>query len=308
MTRSGGYSVFISLPSFFRHLRFTECLLPATRGGSGTRGSIDHPRWLLSLVLTLGLGLPVPAAGAGLADQVGATFALMIEEFVGAFPPAEGMVVAVEDNVLYFDLTAGDGVKPGQEFTVFRKGEVFRHPLTNRPLGRFEEYLGYAQVYRVHPRFTEARYIPLNGRPQARAEDGVRITRARIKVAVAPLLDLTRSGADLRRVPYLIGRALEGSKRFQVVDPLKITSLLDSQKARVEQLLVDAGQGVRLGRALNVAGWIVPIVMERGAVTYLDATWISAVTGTALFSKRQPLTRPEPAQEQRFPWESPAVD
>ncbi len=258
--------------------------------------------------LALALVLAAVPAGAGLADRVGATFALLAQEFIDAFPPVQGMVVAVEGDVIYLDLTAKSGVQPGQEFTVFRKGEVFRHPTTNQPLGRFEEYLGYAQVRRVFQQYSEAAYLPLDGSPRARPEDGVRITRGRIRVAVAPLLDLTQSGADLRRVPYLIGSALERSKRFQVADPLAVSTLLETERTRVEEMLINPEKVVRLGRSLEVTGWIVPVLLERRGTIYLDATWISAVTGTALFSKRRALARPEPAEEQRFPWEPPAED
>lgn len=260
------------------------------------------------LALLLTLTLQAGPAAAGLADRVGVTFALMTQEFLEVFPPLEGLVVALEGDLVYLDLAARDGVRAGQEFTVFRKGEVFRHPLTNQPLGRFEEHLGYAQVRRVYPRFSEARYVPIDGRPRPRPEDGVRITRGRIKVAVAPILDLTQSGADLRRVPYLIGSALERTARFQVVDPLAVTDLLEADRTRAEELLVSRDKAVRLGERLEVTGWVIPVLMERGGVTYLDATWISAVTGTALFSRRQALARPEPAEEQRFPWEPRALD
>ena len=261
----------------------------------------------LFLPLVLGLLAPTPAE-AGIADRVGVTFALMLQEFVDAFPPAEGLVVAVDGDLVYLDLAAKSGVQPGQEFTVFRKGEVFRHPLTNQPLGRFEEYLGYAQVRRVFPQFSEARYIPLDGRPPVRPEDGARITRGRIKVAIAPLLDLTQAGADVRRVPWLIGGTLERSKRFQVADPLAVSTLLETERTRVEELLISPEKVTRLGQTLEVVGWLVPVLLERGRTTYLDVTWISAVTGTALFSRRQVLARPEPAEEQRFPWEPPAED
>lgn len=249
-----------------------------------------------------------PPAIAGLADQVGTTFLLMVDEFLKAFPAVEGLVVAVEEDRLYMDLSEKDGIQPGQEFTVFRKGEVFRHPLTEKPLGRYEEYLGYAQVLRVFPTFSEARYLPLNGRSRARPEDGVRITRGRIRVAVAPTLDLTRSGADIRRVPYLIAVTLERTKRFQAVDPQQVADLFVTEGVKVETLLVSPERAVQFRRALEVAGVLVPVLLTRGGVTYLDVTWISAVTGTALFSKRRVLARPEPAEEQRFPWEPRAVD
>ena len=239
---------------------------------------------------------------------MGATFAQMVDEFLKAFPAVEGLVVAVEGNRVYMDLSTKDGIQEGQEFTVFRKGEVFRHPITQQPLGRYEEHLGYAQVLRVFPGYSEARYIPLNGKPRARPEDGVRITRGRIRVAVAPALDLTQARADLRRVPYLIAIALERTKRFRVVDPQRVADLFAREGVQIEALILSPDRFAKLGPDLEVAGWLVPVIMARAGLTYLDVTWISAVTGTALFSKRRVLAQPEPAEEQRFPWEPRAAD
>lgn len=272
------------------------------------RGSIKRAVGAIAVgLLVLSLAFPAPAR-AGLADQIGATFARMMEEFLKAFRAVEGLVVAVEGDRLYMDLSEKDGVQEALEFTVFRKGEVFRHPLTRKPLGRYEEHLGYAQVRRVFPSYSEARYIPLNGAPRVRPEDGVRITRGRIRVAVAPVLDLTRARADLRRVPYMLGGALERSGRFLVADPQRVIDHFATEGVRVEALLVSPDKVVPLGRALEVAGFLVPVTLARGGVTYLDATWISAITGTALVSRRRPLARPEPQEEQRFPWEPRPAD
>src|SRR6266496_2495632 len=104
------------------------------------------------------------SAWAGAADQVGATFGLMLHDVVGAFPAVEGLVVAVDGEQLYMDLAQKDGVQPGQEFTIFRKGDVFRHPATGQPMGHFEDILGYAQVKRVQPGFSEALYVASSGR------------------------------------------------------------------------------------------------------------------------------------------------
>jgi hypothetical protein len=57
-----------------------------------------------------------------------------------------------------------------------------------------------------------------------------------------------------------------------------------------------------------VTGWLVPVLLERRGVTYLDVTWVSAVTGAALFSRRMAITRAGGAGEQRFPWEPRAED
>lgn len=260
------------------------------------------------------LALPRPAA-AGLADQVGVTFASMVGEFVKAFPAMEGRVVAVEGDHLSVNLSEKDGLRKGQELVVFRKGEVFRHPITLHPLGRYEEQLGYAKVQQVFPDRSEAQFIPLDGKPEARAggagvrpEDGVRITRGRIRLAVAPVLDLTRSGADLRRVPYLLAVSLERTKRFQVADPQRVADMFATERVPVEILYMKPERFVQLGRAAEVEGWLVPVLLERAGTRYLDVAWISAITGTALFSARRVLARPAPAEEQRFPWEPRAGD
>jgi len=136
----------------------------------------------------------------------------------------------------------------------------------------------------------------------------VRITRGRIKIAITPVLDLAQSKADLRRVPYLLATILERSKRFQVTDPLAVGEIFAPGGTRVEEVLGLPDRATRLAKTLEVAGWLVPVVLERRGVTYLDMTWVSAVTGTALFSRRQPLVAPSVAEEQRFPWEPPVED
>jgi len=47
----------------------------------------------------------------------------------------------------------------------------------------------------------------------------------------------------------------------------------------------------------------VPLLLERRGTTYLDVTYISAITGTALFSRRLPLVSTSGGEDQRFPWE-----
>ena len=270
---------------------------------SGRVRGLRRGRSVLVAVAMVSLLAWMAPGWAGVADEVGATFGLMLQDVVGAFPPVEGLVVAVEGEQIYIDLTQKDGVQQGQEFTIFRKGEVFRHPTTGRALGRYEDILGYAQVTRVLPQFSEAAYVPLPDRPKPKTEDGVRITRGRIRVAVAPPTDLTKTSADLRRVSYMIAHALDETKRFQSPDPSVVQDLLISQKTRSEELLVRPDRAVAAARALEVTGWIVPVLLERRGVTYLDVTWVSGITGKALFSRRVALVRAESVAEQRFPWE-----
>jgi len=249
-----------------------------------------------------------PLAHAGMADRIAATFGPMADDLVKAFQPTEGFVLDRDGDRIYFDVGEEKGVQVGQEFTVYRKGDAFRHPVTGKPLGRYEDILGYAQVRRVLPHLAEAVFIPLADRPEPRPEDGVRISRGRIRVAIAPVLDLAASEADVRRVPYLLATVLEASKRFQVVDPLAVSDAIANQNVRVEEILGRPERSVPLGRTLEISGWLVPILVRRGAVTYLDTTWVSAITGTALFSRREALINVTATEEQRFPWEPVSED
>ena len=113
-------------------------------------------RVLAGCALVAILTLP---AQAGLADRVGATFGLMADEFVKAFEPLQGVVVAVEGDTVYLDLGEPSGVQVGQEFAVFRRGEAFRHPITGKQLGHYENILGHAQVRRVQAEFSEAIFV-----------------------------------------------------------------------------------------------------------------------------------------------------
>ena len=260
------------------------------------------------LIAALLLLVPRGPARAGLADRIGATFGLMANEFVKAFQPIEGLVVGIDGAGMYLDVGESAGGQIGQEFTIYRPGEPFYHPRTGRLLGHFEDVLGQAQVRRVQPQFSEAVFVPAEGAPPPRRADGARITRGRITVAVAPVLDLTGADADTRRVPFLLATALEGSKRFQVADPLTVGDLFANGAVRVEEMLARPERAIRAAKSLDVAGWVVPVLLERRGVTYLDVTWISSITGTALFSRRQPLLRESGAEEQRFPWEPRVED
>jgi len=276
-----------------------------TGRGRGVAAARGRARGLgaVALALTLGLALAPAPARAGMADRIGATFALMAAEFVKVAQPMEGVVVAVDGDLIFVDLGRKAGAQVGQELTIFRKGDVFYHPVTGRPLGRYEDVLGWAQLRRVEEEFSEGVFYPAPDKPAPRPEDGARVSRARLRVAITPLLDLTDSRADFRRVPYLFASVLERSRRFQVVDPLAVRDMFASAGLRVEEVLARPERAARAARNLEIVGWIVPVLLERGGVTYLDVTWISAITGAPLLSRRQPILPEAPTAEPRFPWE-----
>ena len=151
----------------------------------------------------------------------------------------------MEGPEIFLDVNAETGAVLGQEYTIFRKGEPFAHPITGKVLGRYEEVLGHALVLRVYPRFSAARYLALPETPRPRPADGARITRARIRVAVTPVMDMTGTQADIRRVPFLVAAGLEQTKRFQVVDPLAVSELFASGSVKIEDVLARPERAMR---------------------------------------------------------------
>jgi len=117
-------------------------------------------------------------------------------------------------------------------------------------------------VQRVEEGFSEALFVPARARTSP-SRDGVRITRGRIKVAVAPPTDLTSNRADLRRVAFMLALAMDQTKRFQSVDPGHVSEILLNSKTRSEELLVRPDRAVALGKPLEVTGWLVPVLLER---------------------------------------------
>jgi hypothetical protein len=267
----------------------------------------------LGVVVALAVMLAVTTivagpAAAGMADRIGATFMLMADEFIQAFQPVDGIVVSIEGDEIFLDIGSTRGGQVGQEYTIYRKGAAFMHPLTGKALGRYEDVLGWAQVRRIQPEFAVATFVAAPDKPRPQTEDGARITRGRIKIAVAPVLDITTTGADLRRVPYLIATVLERSRRFQVVDPLAVSDMFAGGSVRVEEMLARPERAVRAAKNLEVTGWVVPMLLERRGAVTLDVTYISAITGVALFSRRLTVLPRSAVEEQRFPWEPPVED
>jgi len=93
-----------------------------------------------------------------------------------------------------------------------------------------------------------------------------------------------------------------------VVDPTSVNDMFASGGLRVEEMLARPERAVRAAKNLDITGWIVPVLMERRGSITLDVTYISAITGVALFSRRQTLLPNSAVEEQRFPWEPPVED
>ncbi|HVU04231.1 MAG TPA: hypothetical protein VHE30_20880 [Polyangiaceae bacterium] len=124
---------------------------------------------------------------------VGLTLALGVEVPARAAPPAatdsttqvvEGHVLSVEDGTLIVDLTAKDGLSPGDSLELWRPLKLI-HPVTHKlVLDRYR--IGVVRVAQVRTAVSLARVDGAPERPPA-VGDVVTIERARPAPAVAPL-------------------------------------------------------------------------------------------------------------------------
>ena len=241
-----------------------------------------------------------------MADRVAATFGLMAEDFIKAFQPSRARR-GVEATAIYLDV-GEEGRAGGAGVHDLPQGRGVRHPAHRQARSAATRTSSATRRSAGGRRFSEAAYVPVPGQPRREPEDGARITRGRIKVAITPVLDLDPGQADLRRVPFLLAGGSSARSASRSSTPSRCRTCSSTGGAARGGGAGLPERAVRIGRHLDVAGWIVPVLIERRGVIYLDVTWISAVTGTALFSRRQPLVAAAAAEEQRFPWEPRAED
>lgn len=242
------------------------------------------PRIALSLTI---LVLLLPRSGwSEVAGDLATALGPIVDGFRQAFPHVEGTVVAVEGRQVYLDLTEKEGAFSGMELLVYRKGDPFRHPLSGQIMGHYEEDLGWVRIIEVRDRFSTARLTTETGKGAVKAGDGVRITAAKIRVAVSPLLNLSEGGGGNQRAPYLFAAALERTGRFIPADLDKVAEILAREKVGTLILYTNPQIARRLAGEIGVAGWAVPVLTRLRGILYLDVTWISGVTGTPLFYRR----------------------
>jgi len=73
-----------------------------------------------------------------------------------AKPSHEGRVIKVEGNMVWINLGSGSGIKAGDEFEVFRKGEELIDPDSGQSLGAEEEKVGTIVVSEVKDKYSIA--------------------------------------------------------------------------------------------------------------------------------------------------------
>lgn len=74
-------------------------------------------------------------------------------------PLVEGYVVSLEDDLLYLDIGSEVGVRKGTKCVAFQEGEVIKHPVSKKVLGRKVKKLGELIVVQVQEKMATARVV-----------------------------------------------------------------------------------------------------------------------------------------------------
>lgn len=125
------------------------------------------------------------------------------------FPKVSGKVTAVHGTAVEVRVESGQGLSEGVLLSVFREGETFHHPVTEVPLGRFENQVGIIEITRFEPPNLTAKNID----PIKKIEEGdlVRLPSTRIPLAIA-----TRSEKAHVFLQSELAAALADTGRFQI--------------------------------------------------------------------------------------------
>ena len=88
-------------------------------------------------------------------------------------PPKRGFVVYVDTTRIAVDLTAGDGVRPGQVLSVRRDKIPIVHPVTGEILGELDDEVATVRVVEMRDRFSVAEIESVAAGAQVQVKDRV---------------------------------------------------------------------------------------------------------------------------------------
>lgn len=78
-------------------------------------------------------------------------------------PIVDGYVIKVEDEIFYIDIGSLKGMRKGMKCTIYREGEVIKHPISGEILGKKIDELGEAVTTEVFEKMACCRIVKTSG-------------------------------------------------------------------------------------------------------------------------------------------------
>lgn len=237
-------------------------------------------------LLILAASLLVDWSGALAAEQqepaFGGAAGEIAERIAAAFPKVTGQVIGLERERILVDLGAKDQVIPGLELQVYREGQEFKHPYTGQVLGRLDRDVARIRILEVQPSFAVAEAIQQAEGTIVQQGDKVRVTSARIVVAL-PNVDVADvAGTNTRSVTRDLTNALIKTNRFEVMTDQRVRAALAEQKLATPDQFSDPEVLQALWKALRVTAVLVAKLSLHEQSVRWDVQVLSTVRGDTI--------------------------
>lgn len=212
----------------------------------------------------------------------GTSAAEIAERIAAAFPKVAGQVIGIERDRVLLDLGAKDQVIPGLELQVYREGQEFKHPYTGQVLGQLDRDVGRVRILEVQPNFSAAEIIQQTEGTLVQQGDRVRVTSARVILAL-PNVDVSDvAGTNTRSVTRDLTNALVKTGRFEVLNDQRIRAALQEEKVGSPDQLTDPSVLQALWKRLRVSAVLLSkLTLMEKAVTW-DVQVLSTVRGDSI--------------------------
>lgn len=232
----------------------------------------------LAVLILLAGSVPVSAQDAA----YGTAAAEIAERIAVAFPKVTGQVIGLEQERVLLDLGSKNQVIPGLELQVYREGEEFRHPYTGQILGKLDRDVGRVRILEVHENFSVAEVIQRAEGTIVQQGDHVRVTSARVILAL-PNVDVADvAGANTRSVTRDLQNALVKTGRFEVMNDQRIRAALQEEKVAAPDQLADPAALQALWKRLRVTAVLLGKLSLMEKAVQLDVQVISTVRGDSI--------------------------
>jgi len=231
-------------------------------------------------VLTLLTALPLPSHAQEPSFATAAHEAA--EKIAAAFPKLEGLVIAIEGGRALLDLGEKDRVYQGMELQVYRPGEDIRHPITGVVLGKMEKDLGRVKVAEVREGYSLAEPLGKTDLGAILKGDRVRVTAARILLALPNIDPGEVKNVDPRAVSRELSVALSKTGRFEILEERRLRATLAAEKMAKFESFNDPAILQVLTEKLKVNALALGKLTPLPQGTFLDVQVISAATGRPL--------------------------
>ncbi len=232
------------------------------------------------VVLTLLLAGIAPAAAQE--PAYGQAAAEIADRIASVFPKVIGQVIGLEQERILIDLGSKDKAIPGLEMQVYREGEVFKHPYTGQVLGKLDRDVGRLRILEVHENFSVAEVIQQAEGTAVQQGDHVRVTTARVILAL-PNVDVTDvAGANPRSVTRDLLNALVKTGRFEVMTDQRIRGALAEEKITNPEQFSDPAVLNALWKRLRVAAVLLAKLSLLEKAVQWDVQVVSTVRGDSI--------------------------